>query len=90
MKVYLVDIEPTGEASASVKAENLKMPDTFAASMTDDVTRWSKGEQGCVGASTAAGWAPAPPQTADAAPPPKSKKAKKKKLKANAAKATAP
>jgi hypothetical protein len=89
MKMFVVDIQPTGETSAAIKAENLNMSAAFAASMTDDVARWSKGEQGCVGASTAAGWAPAPPEIADAATKSKPKKSKNKKLKAKEAEAAA-
>jgi predicted small secreted protein len=63
-KAYLVNIDPTGESTATVKAENLKMSDDFASAMTDDVARWSRGDQGCSGNSTAAGWAPAPPAAA--------------------------
>ena len=36
-KAYLVSIDPTGESSATIKTENLKMTDAFAAAMTDDV-----------------------------------------------------
>ena len=85
IKTYVVDIEPTGETSASIKAENLKMPDAFAAAMTDDVARWSKGQPGCTGGSTASSWAPAPPVTADnATPKPKAKSKAKKKAKTKA------
>jgi hypothetical protein len=63
-KAYLVNIDPTGESSATVKAENLKMSNDFASAMTEDVSRWSRGDQGCSGNSTAAGWAPAPPAAA--------------------------
>jgi hypothetical protein len=58
LKSYTVDILPSGDNSATVKAENLKMPDAFAAAMTNDVTRWTKGEAGCVQASDVAGWIP--------------------------------
>ena len=54
-KAYRVDIEPAGE-TATLKTENLKMPEPMAAAMTADVNRWAKGDQGCQGASTAAGW----------------------------------
>jgi hypothetical protein len=84
-KAYVIEIQPTGESSASITAENRKMPDAFAAAMTDDVSRWSKGEEGCIGASTAAGWAPAPPEPA-AAPAAKKSKTQKAKLKAAQAK----
>jgi hypothetical protein len=86
-KAYVIEIQPTGEASASVTAENRKMPDAFAAAMTDDISRWSKGQEGCIGVSTAAGWAPAPPETtAAAAPAAKKSKTQKAKLKAAQAK----
>jgi hypothetical protein len=77
-KAFLVEIEPTGESTAAIKTENLKMTDAFAVAMTDDVGRWSKGDQGCAGASTAVGWAPAPPDAAPAAAKPKVKKGKLK------------
>ena len=54
-KAYRINIEPDGD-TAKVKTENLKMPVAMAAAMTADVDRWSKGDQGCHGASTAAGW----------------------------------
>jgi hypothetical protein len=83
-KTYLVDFAPTGESTATIKTENLKMTEAFAASMTDDVGRWAKGDQGCAGDSTTAGWAPAPPE---AEAPPKAKVAKGKKAKVKAAQA---
>lgn len=84
-KAYVIEIQPTGESSANVTAENRKMSDAFAAAMTDDISRWSKGEEGCIGPSTAAGWAPAPPE-ATAAPAAKKGKTQKAKLKAAQAK----
>ncbi len=84
-KAYVIEIQPTGEASASVTAENRKMSDAFATAMTDDISRWSKGQEGCIGASTPASWAPALPETAAAAPAPKKGKTKAK-LKAAQAK----
>jgi len=87
-KAYLVEIEPTSESAATIKTENLKMTEAFAASMTDDVRRWSKGDQGCVGASTAVGWAPAPPP--EAAAPATKPKVKKGKLKAAQSKPAQP
>lgn len=78
-KSYLVEIEPKGDSAATIKTENLKMPDTFATAMTDDVTRWSKGDQGCAGASTVVGWAPAPPEAAEVIAQPKPKLKKKAK-----------
>jgi hypothetical protein len=67
-KAYRINIEPAGEA-ASLATENLKMPDAYALAMASDVGRWSKGDQGCAGASTAAaaGWIPQPPLPAVAA-----------------------
>jgi hypothetical protein len=85
-KAYKIKIEPAGEAAA-LATENIKMPDAFAAAMTADVGRWSKGDQGCYGTSTAAvaGWRPQePPAPASAA-----KSVKKSKAKSVAAKATA-
>ncbi len=85
IKAYIAEIQPTGEASANITVENRKMPNAYAAAMTDDISRWSKGEQGCAGPSTAAGWAPAPLEAvADA--PKTAKKGKKAKLKAAQAK----
>ncbi len=85
-RAYLVDLEPTGESTATIKTENLKMSEAFSASMTDDVGRWAKGDQGCAGASTTAGWAPAPPEP-EAPPKAKVAKAKNRKAKAKAAEA---
>jgi hypothetical protein len=84
-KAYVIEIQPTGESSASVTAENRKMSDAFAAAMTVDVSRWAKGEEGCTAASAVADWAPAPPETA-AAPAAKKSKAQNAKLKAAQAK----
>jgi hypothetical protein len=85
-KAYVVEIQPTGDSSASITAENRKMTNTVAAAMTDDVSRWSKGEDGCIGASTPAGWVPAPPQAAAPVSTTKKSKTKKAKLKAAQAK----
>jgi hypothetical protein len=85
-KAYIVEIQPTGEASASVTAENRKMSDAYAAAMTDDISRWSKGEQGCTGPSTPVAWAPQPLEAVAEAPKP-NKKTKKAKLKASQVKA---
>ena len=62
LKSYIVNIEPTGESSATVRAENLKMTDAFAGAMTNDVARWTKGEDGCSQAPGVAGWTPSIPQ----------------------------
>lgn len=85
IKAYIAEIQPTGEASATITVENRKMPDAYAAAMTDDISRWSKGEQGCTDPSTAAGWAPAPLEAVAEAPK-SAKKGKKAKLKAAQAK----
>lgn len=79
-KAYLVNIDPTGESTATIKTENLKMSDAFAAAMTEDVGRWSKGDQGCAGNSTVVGWVPAPPTAAETPTTPHT--AKKSKVKA--------
>ncbi len=55
-KAYRINIDPTGENAAAVKTENLKMSDAYAAAMAADVGRWSRGDQGCRGASTVVGW----------------------------------
>jgi hypothetical protein len=82
-KAYLVDIDPTGDASATVKTENLKMTSAFAAAMTADITRWTKGGDGCSSSSAVAGWTPAAPQpAAETTPASKPKTAKKAKPKA--------
>lgn len=88
-KAYLVDIDPTGEASATVKTENLKMTDAFATAMTSDITRWTKGEEGCAHSSAVAGWTPAAPQPVAEAAPAKAKAAKKAKAKSKAKPASA-
>ncbi|MBS0232905.1 MAG: hypothetical protein JSR99_05410 [Proteobacteria bacterium] len=86
LKAYIVEIQPTGEASANVTVENRKMSDAYATPMTDDISRWSKGEQGCTGPSTPVAWAPQPPEAvADA--PKASTKSKKTKPKAAQGKA---
>jgi hypothetical protein len=72
-KAYRINIDPDGEASANLKTENLKMPDPIAAAMTADVNRWAKGDQGCQGASTVAGWGTAAPPAAPVASAPTTK-----------------
>jgi hypothetical protein len=91
LKSYIVNIEPTGENSATVRAENLKMTDAFAGAMTNDVARWTKGEDGCSQAPGVAGWTPSLPAAASATPAAKSKakKAKKGKGRRNPAQAKA-
>jgi len=76
LKAYIVEIQPTGDASANVTVENRKMSDAYATAMTDDIARWSKGEQGCTGPSTPVAWAPQPPGAIAEVPkaPTKSKK----------------
>lgn len=83
LKAYLVEIQPTGEASANVTVENRKMTDAYAAAMTDDISRWSKGDEGCSGPSTVAAWPPSP--TEAPAPSKTAKKAQKHKAKPKAA-----
>jgi hypothetical protein len=78
-KAYLINIDPTGESSATIKTENLKMTDAFATAMTGDVGRWSKSDQGCAENSTVVGWVPAPPAPAEIPKP--THKAKKSKVK---------
>jgi hypothetical protein len=91
LKSYIVNIEPTGENSATVRAENLKMTDAFAGAMTNDVARWTKGEDGCSQAPGLAGWTPSLPATASATPAakPKAKRSKKAKAKHKAAQSKA-
>ena len=77
-KAFRIAITPKDETSASIATENLKMPEPAAAAMTADVSRWSRGEQGCKGSTTAAGWdAVAPPPPAPAAPANSAKTIKK-------------
>ncbi len=80
-KAYRINIDPDGDA-ATLKTENLKMPDKIATAMTADVNRWAKGDQGCAGSSsTVAGWGTEPAPVAPPAGP-----AKKAKTKVAAAK----
>lgn len=90
LKAYLVEIEPTGEETANVTVENRKMSDIFAAAMTDDISRWSKGEEGCRGPTTIAAWpAPQGDTVTSATNPAKTAKKHKTKVKAAPAKPTA-
>lgn len=80
-KAYRISIDPKDETSAAVSTENLKMTEPIAAAMSADVERWSRGEQGCKGSTTAMGWgtdhaAPAAPaiKTKPAAPAKTAKK----------------
>ena len=74
-KAYRVNIDPDGDG-ATLKTENLKMPDAMSAAMTADVNRWAKGDQGCAGSSTVAGWGAAQPPAPAATPLPAKKKSK--------------
>lgn len=85
VKAYVVEIQPTGEASANVRVDNRKMSDAYAAAMTDDISRWAKGEEGCTGPSTPVAWAPKSLEAVAEAPTKKSKKAKPKASPAKAA-----
>lgn len=91
-KAYLIDIDPTGDASATVRTDNLKMSNAFASAMSGDITRWTKGESGCSPSSAVAGWTPSAPQPvaeATHAAKPKTTKAAKAKSKNQAAPAQA-
>lgn len=59
-KAFKVKIDPNGE-NATLITENLKMPEPIASGMVSDVERWAKGDQGCAGSSTVAGWGEAAP-----------------------------
>jgi hypothetical protein len=78
LKAYLVEILPTGEGLASVTVENRKMQEAYAAAMTGDITRWSKGEEGCSGPSTGAAWPPSPDEAVAASSKTPNKKHKTK------------
>lgn len=84
-KAYKVAIDPKDETNAVLATENIKMPEPMAVAMNADVGRWSRGEIGCKGASTAAGWAPED-HTASIAPAPAAKTGKNKPAKSTAAK----
>lgn len=86
-KAYRIRINPAGE-TATVGTENLKMPEIMAASMTTDVNRWAKGDQGCAGTSTTAGWSA--PAIADGQAPVKPAEAKSNKSKKKTAATPAP
>lgn len=88
-KAFKVKIDRNGETTTLV-TENLSMPDPMAGGMVSDVGRWSKGDQGCAGSSTVAGWGePKPAAEAPAAPDKKTAKKPVKTAKAQA-KADAP
>lgn len=67
-KAYLIKFDPKDEQNATITAENLKMSEGHAAAMAADVDRWSRGDAGCEGKSTTAGWAPEAPPAAAAVP----------------------
>ena len=83
-KAYLIDIEPTGETSASHQGR--KQENAGCLRRRYDGRRLALVERpgGMRGASTAAGWAPAPPETADAPAQPKAKKQEEAKTKPKA------
>ncbi|MBX9682402.1 MAG: hypothetical protein K2X41_01310 [Hyphomicrobium sp.] len=77
-KAYRIKIEPAGETSV-VETENLRLPEPTALALNGDVGRWSNGEQGCAGATTAVGWSPKDDTVVPAAVPAAAKtKAKSK------------
>ena len=80
-KAYLIKIDPKDESNATITTENLKMPEPMAEIMAADVNRWSRGDTGCVGTSTAAGWSPQVPVPAPAAAKPVVVKAKSNPMK---------
>ena len=82
-KAYRIDIDPTGDASANVRVDNLKMADAFSTAMAGDVSRWTKGDQGCAGTSTAVGWSPSTAEPPQAPPAAGKKSVKKSKAKAH-------
>jgi hypothetical protein len=85
-KAYVVEINPSGGGTANVTVDNRKMSDVYAAAMTDDISRWSKGEDGCRGPSTVAKWPPMPGEVVAETPKP-AKKVKKPKSKPHDAQA---
>ncbi len=86
-KAYRIKIDPKDDSSATITTENLKMPEAVAAAMAADVARWSRGDQGCEGASTTAGWsANAPPAQLPAGPPKSKTKSAQKAASTPAAK----
>ena len=54
-KAFKVKIERNAELTTLV-TENISMAEPMASGMVSDVGRWSKGDQGCAGSSTVAGW----------------------------------
>lgn len=92
VKAYRITIDPAGAAAATIKTENMKMPEAVAAGMTSDVDRWSRGEQGCAGTSAVAGWGTSANsgETAAAAPAKPQQAKKKSQAKAKAKTTAAP
>ncbi|MET0408587.1 MAG: hypothetical protein ABW006_09485 [Hyphomicrobium sp.] len=88
-KAYVVEIQPTGEASATVRADNRQMPDAYASAMTSDLSQWIKGEQGCSLAKTIAAETAPSEEAAPKKPAKVAKKTKKPKVKAAQAKPAA-
>lgn len=83
-KAFKVKIDPNGENTTLV-TENLSMAEPMASGMVSDVGRWAKGDQGCAGSSTVAGWGDAKPAAeAPKAPEPKAAKKPVKTAKAQA------
>lgn len=89
-KVFKVKIDPVSETAAKLQIENLKMPETLAQAMSSDVNRWARGDQGCAGTSTVAGWGTAaPPPAVEEKPASKTaKKSRKTKPKDTSASAS--
>lgn len=61
---YSIGLSPESDATR-IKLENARIPESFAAKMEEDVTRWAKGETGCsefFGLATAAATGPAKEQ----------------------------
>lgn len=80
LKTFRVSIDRDESGAIKLGIENLSMPDAIAAAMTSDVNRWARGDQGCVGNSTVAGWGTqeAAPDSAPAKPTAKKKTSKAK------------
>ncbi len=80
-KAYQIKIDPKDETNAAITTSNLKMTEPQSAAMAADVDRWSRGDTGCGGTSTAAGWSPQVPVPAPAAAKPAVVKAKSNPMK---------
>ena len=74
-KAFKVKIDPV-DGKTTLVTENVGMPEPMASGMVSDVGRWAKGDQGCAGSSTVAGWGDAKP-AAEAPAAPETKAAKK-------------